>query len=394
MATTRFIDTCSGRPAKRARVEPLDPTEDDLKWFKDNAATPDLKEYTSKLMRFKGGYEVAITFLQDDKSIKVLNELYNKDYDYVDGFSQPGMPTPLWCAAKKGSLKVVDWLLRHRADPNKQTGTWGTPVHAAAIGNNLVVLMRLVENGASINDVNYFGEKPIMTAAEYGHLNVVKYLHSQGADVNEENLKDSRTPLIYAAMAGHLEVVQGLIGLGADVNKATRSGKTPLIGAVENKKHDVVKWLVEEVGANVNIADAYGKTPLFLACELGNIESARILVANRADVNKARASGETPLYIAAKKGDIDIVKLLVENRADVDQKVTWNDKTPRDAAREAGHIAVVEWLVKYEEKRALKEIRALGLSNRVAHNRDRTMTMPVLHNDVMDIIHQNLFSKK
>lgn len=83
----------------------------------------------------------------------------------------------------------------------------------------------------------------------------------------------------------------------------------------------------------------------------------------------------------------------VENGADVNQKAIWNDKTPRDAAREEKRNAVVEWLDDYEEKRAAKEIRALGLSNQVAHNRDPD-AMPVLIDDVVGIIHQNLFSKK
>ena len=149
----------------------------------------------------------------------------------------------------------------------------------------------------------------------------------------------------------------------------------------------------------MDIAESiFGRTPLFMACELGKFDLpnshqlARILVANRADVNKATRSGETPLYIAAKEGDIDIVKLLVESGAVVDQKVIWNDKTPRAAAREAGHDDVVKWLDDYEEKRAAQEIRALQLGNRVAHNRD--LSLPILHDDAVTMIRQNLFSKK
>ena len=54
-------------------------------------------------------------------------------------------------------------------------------------------------------------------AAECGELEKIIRLLEQGASVDDRDQKDC-TPLLYAALEGHLDVVQYLINAGAYVN--------------------------------------------------------------------------------------------------------------------------------------------------------------------------------
>ena len=58
--------------------------------------------------------------------------------------------TALWCAAWKGHLRVVRWLLAHRADPNIAANDGKTPAIAASFHGRLKVLQLLAIHGADL----------------------------------------------------------------------------------------------------------------------------------------------------------------------------------------------------------------------------------------------------
>jgi ankyrin repeat protein len=202
----------------------------------------------------------------------------------------------------------------------------------AAAQGDLEAVQWLVKHGANVEQVDENGQSVLQVATYGNHSGVVKYLVNNGADVNKNSSWNGDfVPLSIACYGGYKDLVKYLVNNGADVNKASPSS-----------------WRFFD-----------GITPLICACLQGYTDIVEFLIRNEADVNTPMNDGETPLFVAAKKGDIDIVKLLVESGADVDQKVTsltWfnptiNDKTPRAAAREAGHKDVVEWLEEYEKER-------------------------------------------
>ena len=54
----------------------------------------------------------------------------------------------------------------------------------------------------------------------------------------------------------------------------------------------------------------------FQCCELGELQSVKILLENDLDINRQNEQGETPLHIAVSNGDINLVNLLVEYEPD------------------------------------------------------------------------------
>eukprot|EP00826_Nyctotherus_ovalis_P061613 TRINITY_DN8786_c0_g3_i1.p1 TRINITY_DN8786_c0_g3~~TRINITY_DN8786_c0_g3_i1.p1 ORF type:complete len:141 (-),score=23.94 TRINITY_DN8786_c0_g3_i1:164-586(-) len=62
-----------------------------------------------------------------------------------------------------------------------------TPLHYAAVNNNVKSATFLLQSGASINSKNIAGETPLMKAAEKNHKEVLQILLSQGCDVVAES---------------------------------------------------------------------------------------------------------------------------------------------------------------------------------------------------------------
>jgi ankyrin repeat protein len=74
-----------------------------------------------------------------------------------------------------------------------------------------------LQNGASIEAKESYGDTALNLAAENGHIDIVKHLVEAGANI--ENLGGAaKTPVMNAAFAGHGEIVIFLIGKGAKIS--------------------------------------------------------------------------------------------------------------------------------------------------------------------------------
>jgi len=92
-------------------------------------------------------------------------------------------------------------------------------------------------------------------------------------------------------------------------------GKTMLLCAIEYKRLDVAKLLVEH-GADVTIADKDGSTALMYASYFGgNTEVLQLLLHTGADLDIGDNKGDTPLMFASYKGNPKLVEFLVEKGA-------------------------------------------------------------------------------
>ncbi|KAL1509132.1 hypothetical protein ABEB36_003919 [Hypothenemus hampei] len=111
--------------------------------------------------------------------------------------------------------------------------------------------------------------------------------------------------------------VTNLIKNGADVNARHPLGWTPLMVAVVNSQHDIVKILLAN-GANPNLTDNY-VDPKRTARETG-LHPVEVLMIRDEEFssvlnNKATFRGFTALHYAVLVDNFRIVKLLVENGA-------------------------------------------------------------------------------
>ena len=255
----------------------------------------------------------------------------------ANGLAAADMRPPLVDAAKKNDREAVRTLLKqpginvNAAEPD---GT--TALHWAAYHDNVEVADLLIRAGAKANTANDLGVTPLWTASENGSEAMVRRLLAAGANANAR-LLSGETVLMMASRTGNPAVVEQLIAKGAEVNvRATRS-QTALMWAVAQRHPEVTKVLLThhaDVHARsdawnyvmavpphgyleYNKAIPHGEdTPLLFAARVGDLESARLLVAAGADVNEADAWGISAPTLAAHSGFTDVVAFLLDKGAD------------------------------------------------------------------------------
>jgi ankyrin repeat protein len=144
-----------------------------------------------------------------------------------------------------------------------------------------------------------------MTAARTGNANVVKLLLAKGAGVNAKEGAHGQTALMWAVAQQHRDVVEALLARGADVHARTTAWT------------QVVKTSLDTMNpAYVTDIQQGGYTPLLFATRVGDLASAKLLVAAGADVNDTAPYGTSATVVAAHSGHGEVAAFLLEKGAD------------------------------------------------------------------------------
>ena len=95
----------------------------------------------------------------------------------VNSASRNGLKaTPLQSATSAGHVKIVEMLLKNRADPNAQEQGGYTPLHAAAQNGDLAMIRALLYGGADLTLRSEDGKTPLDLALKAGHGEAAKLL--------------------------------------------------------------------------------------------------------------------------------------------------------------------------------------------------------------------------
>ena len=255
--------------------------------------------------------------------------------------------TFLFCAAKKGHIKLAKYLIGENFDVNATNEDENaSPLHASAQFGKLNIMKFLVNNGAKLDAKDIDGHTPLMMAAKNGYIKIVKFLTEKGADVNLK-AKNSETPLHFNTkyFNSDIGIVKFLVeNKAADVNAKDNEHYTPLHFAVMNGKLDIVKFLINN-GADVNVkTEGDGFSPLSLAASRANIEIVKLLIKSKAKVDTKLDNGATPLHVAAFEDMFENVKILFENGAKIDERDV-DYRTPFDIANKHGNHEIAKYLL-------------------------------------------------
>jgi uncharacterized protein len=243
---------------------------------------------------------------------------------------------PLIDAVKSGDTKAVRTLIAQRADVNAAEADGTTALHWASYRDNPESADALLRAGARVNAANDLGATPLWLASVNGSAVIVRMLLAAGANPNAALLR-GETPVMVASRSGNPEVVEQLLAKGAEVNARAARGQTALMWAVAQKHPDVVKVLLahgadvharSETWSQVMAAPPHGlleynraiphgnDTALMFAARVGDLGSAKLLVASGANVNDMDAWGVSATVLAAHAGYTELVEFLLDRGAD------------------------------------------------------------------------------
>jgi len=220
--------------------------------------------------------------------------------------AQPDGATALHWAIHREDLETTDLLIRGGAALNAANEYGVTPLSLAASNRNAALVEKLLAAGADPNLAPWSGVTPLMTAAANGSADVAKLLLDHRADANRKEPRRGQTALMWAIAAKYPEVARLLIERGADVRARSHrfemAGFTPMV--------------LEGYGADIQATPQGGFTPLLFAARVGDLATARLLVAKGASVNESTPEEGSALVVATAAGHEELALFLVENGAD------------------------------------------------------------------------------
>jgi ankyrin repeat protein len=272
------------------------------------------------------------------------------------GWADAGRPA-LIDAARNGDRDALRSLIQKKVDVNATEPDGATALHWASYRDDLESAGLLIRAGANVNVANDLGVTPLWTASQNGSVAMVKRLLEAGANPNLAQLA-GETPVMVAARSGYPAIVEQLLAKGANPNAHGARGQTALMWAVAEKHPEVVKVLLAH-GADIKARSdvwtdvmavpphsilAYnkaiphgGETALMFAARVGDLTSAKLLVAAGANVNDADAWGVSATVLAVHSDYRELAEFLLERGAD-----------PNQAA--AGFTALHEAIMRRDEK--------------------------------------------
>ncbi len=180
---------------------------------------------------------------------------------------------------------VID-LINRGMDVNSVDPAGNTLLHVAARNGNVRLLEILLKGKANPNARNRVGDSPLMLAAYNGKQPAIDFLLTAGAELNHTGW----TPLHYAVFAEQAEMVAYLLQKGANVDARAPNEQTALMLAAKNGNLAIVKLLLN-AKADPALADQHGDTPLTLAQKNNNTELSK-LFEQRAKSDKTAAAAE------------------------------------------------------------------------------------------------------
>lgn len=177
-------------------------------------------------------------------------------------------------------------------------------------------------------------------ASANGHEGVVtSLLHCKA--IADERDKMGWTALHKSCARWQYGVANILLRHGVDVNSKTDEGSTALVLATKTGHTALVALLLQHhalIGS-----EGTDKSALSCAVEVGDLETATLLLEHGADIQADPNTSQAPLHLAAKKGHLPIVMLLIEKNPNL----AVQDQGALLSAAESGHVDVVKLLLQY-----------------------------------------------
>lgn len=229
--------------------------------------------------------------------------------------------TRLYKAVEQGSIEAVRLLLQAGAEPNI-IGKAGAPLHVAAHLNDVEIMRALLSGGAKPGARHpVSGATALHCAITSGNLVAVMLLLQWGASLDErDGLGLGVLHKAISAWAKDPTIFSMLVALGADVMSVSGDefDSLPLLHyAARSGCSGAIEELLSH-GVPVDLpAPATSMTALHIACMLGRVACAKVLLTRGADPQRGDNGGNTPLCVAIRQNELEVVRLFASLRCGI-----------------------------------------------------------------------------
>ncbi|CEP09498.1 hypothetical protein [Parasitella parasitica] len=278
-----------------------------------------------------------------NKSVEALRILLLQPNIDVNQLNGPHHELALHAACSKGLFDGVELLIENGSLLNVKDSLGHTPLTNAIFSCSLPCVELLTKSeGSDISVTDEQDNTLLHLAATNDFTAAIPLLISKKVPIHSLNQR-GLSPLAIAISFGYLNAALALIDGGADVNGKTRFG-TVLHHAVTWNRLEIVKKLVES-HCNVNVVNAMEETPLYLAVQQRKIDIVMYLIEEaKADPcymsNNPSNTTNLPLLYAANHGYTEMCKILLNSNTS-----TFFIQTAADMSRRVG-FAITERFLK------------------------------------------------
>ncbi|CAH1788726.1 unnamed protein product [Owenia fusiformis] len=314
---------------------------------------------------YPGGEELLRYFLDEGvHAIWVENRQGKLPYESAvfqdeQGFAMPGeesfvsiLDNFLLKMARKNNVKFFEKLRDNYILILNPRGADGKSVRDIATENKFSKIVDILDNAKT-----YFESVDKMVASLFNTDTIKSAITKDGVNINALN-KRGASVLQAAINNKKADIVDFLLEHKADVNATNRKLFTALHHAVSKMDLETVEKLIKR-GANLNARNIEGMTPLEIAFTVKQsmyaytdqqaqeavVKLVETMVKAGLDV-KGMFSGQPLMHLAASSGNIPLAEYLAKNGCEGQVNATDNEGTPTlFKAITGGHIPMVEWLL-------------------------------------------------